>query len=334
MERMEVETPLAEAIETAGENAQYDKECKRLLSDKYILAWIMKSCLTEYRGCSIKDIAEKYIEGQPSVESVPVAPDKTNPVIRGLRTEDSSQTEGIVTYDVRFYAYAPGTKKLIRLIINVEGQLRYHTGYPLLKRAVFYGSRMISSQYGTEFTNADYGKICKVYSIWICLSPPEHHKNTITRYRITEENIVGHVREAVENYDLMTVIVLGLGSPDEAEGENTDILRLLSVLLSSELKDSEKKQILREEYAIPITETIERSLKEMCNLSQGVEEKGIAKGLIRGRAEGRAEGRTETAVSLIRNLMDSMGFSIDKAMSMLKIPEEDRAKYMELLAKQ
>lgn len=319
---MEVETTLAETIDTAGENAKYDAACKRLLSEKYILAWIMKSCLTEYQDCTVKEIAEKYVEGQPSVESIPVAPDKTNPVIRGLRTEDSSQTEGTVTFDVRFYAYAPGTKELIRLIINVESQLKYNAGYPLLKRAIFYGSRMISSQYGTEFTNAEYSGICKVYSIWICPSPPEHHQNTITRYRMAEENIVGHVKEAVENYDLMTVIVLGLGDPEGAEGENTDILRLLSVLLSSETEDAEKKRVLRDDYAIPITETMERSLAEMCNLSRGVEEKGIAK------------GRAEASLSLIRNLMDSTGLAVEKAMAMLKIPEEDRAKYAEMLAKQ
>ena len=190
---------------------------------------------------------------------------------------------------------------------------------------------MISSQYGTEFTNAEYSGICKVYSIWICPSPPEHHQNTITRYRIAEENIVGYVKEAVENYDLMTVIVLGLSEPAEAEDEESaGILRLLSVLLSSEIAESEKKRILRDDYAIPITETMERSLTEMCNLSQGVEEKGIAKGLARGRAE----GRTETSLSLIRNLMDSTGLAVEKAMAMLKIPEEDRAKYAELLAKQ
>ena len=146
---MGVEATLAEAIGTTGVNAKYDAACKRLLSEKYILAWIMKSCLTKYQDCAIKEIAEKYIEGQPSVESIPVTPDKTNPVIRGLRTEDSSQSEGTITYDVRFYAYAPGTKKPIRLIINVESQLNYNAGYPLLKRAIFYGSRMISSQYGT-----------------------------------------------------------------------------------------------------------------------------------------------------------------------------------------
>jgi len=204
--------------------------------------------------------------------------------------------------------------------------LDYNAGYPLLKRAIFYGSRMISSQYGTEFTNAEYGEVCKVYTIWVCPAPPKHHRNTITRYRIAEENIVGHVKEAVEKYDLMTVIVLGLGDPEEAEGENTDILRLLSVLLSSETEDAEKKRILRDDYAIPITETLERSLTEMCNLSKGVEEKGVAKGL--------AKGRVETSLSLIRNLMDSTGLAVEKAMVMLKIPEEDRAKYAEMLAKQ
>ncbi len=64
----------------------------------------------------------------------------------------------------------------------------------------------------------------------------------------------------------------------------------------------------------------------MCNLSQGVEEKGIAKGLARGRAE--------ATLSLIQNLMDSMGFSPEKAMSLLKIPEEDRAKYIQMLTRQ
>ena len=215
---------------------------------------------------------------------------------------------------------------LLLLIINVESQLNYNAGYPLLKRAIFYGSRMISSQYGTEFTNAEYTGICKVYSIWICPSPPKHHQNTITRYRIAEENIIGHVKEDLENYDLMTVIVLGLSDPAEAEEESAGILRLLSVLLSSETAEAEKKRILRDDYAIPLTERMERSLTEMCNLSQGVEEKGIAKGLARGRAE--------ATVTLIQNLMDSASISIEKAMSMLKISEEDREKYIELLEKQ
>ena len=140
--------------------------------------------------------------------------------------------------------------------------------------------------------------------------------------------MVGCVQEAEENYDLMTVIMICLGNPEEVEPDG--ILRLLSILLSNETEDNEKKRILKEEFAMPITETLERSLDDMCNLSIGVEEKGRAK----GRAEGRAEGQAEATIALIRNLMDSMGFSLEKAMQALRISEEDRAKYTELLGKQ
>ena len=243
---MEVETTLAKSIDAASENAQYDAACKRVLSDKYVLAWIMKSCLDEYRQCTIEEIAEKYIEGQPSVESIPVNPDETNPVIRGLKNENKTITEGTVIYDIRFLAYAPGTGELIRLIINVEAHSS-KVGYPLIKRAIYYCSRMISAQHGTEFTKSHYEKIRKVYSIWICPAPPEDRRNSITRYRIREENVIGCVREAEENYDLMTVIMICLGNPDEVEPDG--ILRLLSILLSNETEDNEKKRILKEEFA-------------------------------------------------------------------------------------
>ena len=58
---MELETTLSQTIRTAGSNSDYDSACKRLLSEKIILAWIMKNCLEEYRECSISEIIEKYI---------------------------------------------------------------------------------------------------------------------------------------------------------------------------------------------------------------------------------------------------------------------------------
>lgn len=62
----------------------------------------------------------------------------------------------------------PPQRKLIRLIINVEAQTAFNPGYPLTKRAIYYCSRMISAQHGPIFTNSEYGKIRKVYSIWVC----------------------------------------------------------------------------------------------------------------------------------------------------------------------
>ena len=168
---MDIETTLAQSIRTSDEKAKYDAACKRLLSEKIILAWIMKTCLAEYQDCDVNEIAEKYIEGQPQVDTVPVAPDETNAPsrIQGMGTEDTSLTEGTVLYDIRFTAVAPASGERIRLIINLEAQNKFLVGYPLIKRAIFYCGRMISSQYGTEFTNSQYGKIKKVYSIWVCV---------------------------------------------------------------------------------------------------------------------------------------------------------------------
>ena len=59
---MKVPNKLSKMLSTAGEKAAYDNACKKLLSNKIILAWIMKSCLQEYRECAIQEIAEKYIE--------------------------------------------------------------------------------------------------------------------------------------------------------------------------------------------------------------------------------------------------------------------------------
>ena len=62
---MEVQNALANRIDTAGEMISYDEACKQVLANKTILAWIMKGCLKEYNDCSISDIAERYIEGEP-----------------------------------------------------------------------------------------------------------------------------------------------------------------------------------------------------------------------------------------------------------------------------
>ena len=196
---MEVNTPIAEDIRVTDQNSQYDAACRRLLSDKTILAWIMKSCLAEYRDCDIKEIAEKYIEGTPQVHEVPVMPDETNAAkIRGVSNVDASRTEGTVIYDIRFLAVAPSNGELIQLIVNVEAQGQFYVGYPLIMRAIYYCSRMISAQYGTEFVHEEYQNIKKVYSVFICMDPPKNRRNSITRYRLTEENLgIVHISRVV-----------------------------------------------------------------------------------------------------------------------------------------
>ena len=251
----------------------------------------MKGCVDEYSECSVDEIAEKYIEGTPEVGTVGVHVDDTNrlprtpEVITGSNNEDSTLTEGTVHYDVRFDAIAPtsahdaASQDVIRLIINVEAQTAFNPGYPLTKRAIYYCSRMISAQHGPVFTNSEYGKIRKVYSIWVCTHPTKEFQNTLIRYSIRPEQLIGNAVEKSENYDLMSVVTICLGEPGT---ENyTGIVKFMDVLLSSSRAATEKKKILEEEFGVAMNEELEREVLVMCNLSQGVKAEGISIGEMR-----------------------------------------------------
>lgn len=312
---MKVPTTIAKDIRTSGEEARYDSAVKNLLADRMILAWILKSCAAEFRDVEISEIAYRCIIGEPQVSEMPVMPDETNavPKITGAGVEDVTLTEGTVVFDVYFDAVVPASGKSVRLIINVEAQNDFYPGYPLIKRSIYYCSRMISSQYGTVFVRSHYEKIKKVYSIWICMNPPKNRENTITGYSIREDNIVGEVKELPEYYDLITAVVICLGEPEGNAYEG--VLKLLGVLLSDSMKASEKQKILEQEFDIPMTEKLERTVSEMCNLSEGVKE--------RGRRESRLEA--------IESLMEKLKMTAKQAMDALSIPEEEQPKYMALI---
>lgn len=127
----------------------------------------------------------------------------------------------------------------------------------------------------------------------------------------------GLYKEDVQNYDLLTALIICLGDADD--GEATGILRLLEVLLSTERSTEEKKKILQEDFDIEMTQELEREVSEMCNLSDGVEQKGIAKGITKG------------IMFSIQSLMESMGWTIEQAMDALQIPIEERNGYVNLL---
>ena len=92
---------------------QYDKACKEVLSEKGIIGHILKTCVREYENVSIEDIVNKYIQGTPEVEKILVQPDDVIYRIESQHTEDSSEGENAVFFDVRFTALAPIQRNLL-----------------------------------------------------------------------------------------------------------------------------------------------------------------------------------------------------------------------------
>lgn len=272
----------------------------------------MKSYLKEYQDCSVEEIARRYIEGTPEVAVIPVHPDRTNPVITGMDTSDKSVNEGEVTFDILYRALVPHTNERIGLIINIEAQKNYYPGYPIVKQGIYYGARLLSAQNERDFADSQYGKIKKVYSIWICTNPPVKKRNTVTAYEIHPRPIVGHAIEPVSHYDLISVIIVCLGGPGTENYNGTQ--RMLDVLLSDVKSAAEKAEILQNDYGIQMTQSMKKEAAKMCNLSEAIEERGIQKESLRS----------------IHAVMKNAHLSSKEAMDLLEIPESDQSKYLEL----
>ena len=101
---------------------------------------------------------------------------------------------------------------------------------------------------------------------------------------------------------------------------------MLDVLLSHETSEAEKRRILQDDYDIQMTRTLESEVSVMCNLSKGVMEKSWKKGMEKGVEQG--------ILSSIKSLMETMGWTIDQAMTALKVPEAERRVYQDLLKEQ
>ena len=278
-------TNIADVLEDVAEKSRYDAEVKKILSDKTILAWIIKYSVKELKEYSIAKIRD-CIEGEPEVATRNVRPGNSRETITGMNTEDAAPGEGKITYDIRFYVIVPDGER-IKLIINVEAQKNFYPGYDLVTRAIFYCARLLSSQLDHEFTAKNYNDIKKVYSIWICMDVPKKSEHIITRYRITKENLYGEA-QVNARYDLMEAIMIYMGREETAENA-TKLHRLLSTVLSDELQPWKKSEILQEEFGIATSVEMEGGFNRMCNLSEMIEEKGIEKGIEKGMELGLKE---------------------------------------------
>jgi hypothetical protein len=289
-----------------------------------ILAHIMKECVSEFKDFDVNYIAENCIEGTPQVSEVEVHINNKPEKIVGMNTEDRTMDEGVVFFDIKFVAVLPQTGENIRLIINLEAQNKYNPGYSLVRRGLYYCCRLISSQYETEFKDGDYDGIKKVYSIWICTDTPDYAKNTITKYKITEENIIGNMKVDQSKYDLLNVIMVCLDKDSEdVENMNKGILKLLRVLLSGRVSSDKKKVVLNEDFDIEMSVELEKEMRDMCNLSAGIREDGVRDGIEKGAELKQLEN--------LRKLMQKFKISFEEAADMLDLSDSDKKKYAKII---
>ena len=271
-------TEIANAVNAAGDKAQYDTRVKRLLAQKSILAHILVKTVDEFKGMKPEDVV-KYIEGEPSISVVPVEPglanmektDATGQRIVGLNTENAEINEGLVRFDIIFYVRMKNG--LSQIIVNIEAQKDEPTEYKILNRAIFYVSRLISSQKERDFVNTNYDDIKQVFSIWICMNMDD---NSLSHIHLTKDEMLKPCNWK-GNLDLLNIVLIGITNEIPEHDEKYEMHRLIGALLSSELKEQEKLDIIEHEYNIPISQEFREDVRIMCNLGTGIEERATEK---------------------------------------------------------
>lgn len=103
-------------------NVQYDAYAKYILSQKEVLARILKFTIAEFQDLEAEVIME-LIEGEPLVSKVSTEPGETNQTfhdkITGNNTENTELGEGTIFFDVIFYVrMKDGVSRIINFALN------------------------------------------------------------------------------------------------------------------------------------------------------------------------------------------------------------------------
>lgn len=270
MDRQSMDTEIKSAIKVTDKDAQYDEKAKRLLGNKIILAHILVKTVDEFRGMNPKDVVS-YIEGEPYISMIPIEPGLTNAEkekdgqrIVGLNTENVEINEGLIRFDIIFYVRMKDG--ISQVIVNLEAQKDEPTSYYILNRAIFYVSRLISSQKERDFVKTNYNDIKRVFSIWVCMNMDENSMNYV---HLTDDKLLGSYQWK-GGLELLNIVLIGIADEVSAHDDKYELHRLLSTLLSTELSVDEKLGIMEKEYSISVDDRIREDVSAMCNLSQGI----------------------------------------------------------------
>ena len=247
------------SLTTTDQKIMYDNCCKQLLGNKQVLARIIKAFIKEVQHLSIDEI--DALIGDVNIGNFPVEPHH----MQMLNNEDVILKEGTLYYDIRFFLDIKDSHLEVRLYMDIEAQNKTNPGYPIVTKGIVYSSRMISQQYGIEHDYQSYGKLKKVYTIWIMPQAAKYMDGNVNTYEIDEKQIIGNYHEDVENYDKMIIILVYLSNKHEIEKKYEkydEILTPLSVLITNNIKEASKKKEIMEGYGFQLSETMKKELRD------------------------------------------------------------------------
>ena len=298
------------SVQNSYKKQTCDAAAKAILSNRIVLANILKYSLPEFAKYDAEDLAGK------------IDPNKENQMFADISDiESTHSTLATIKFDIKTHV---DIEPEFEFILNVEAQnaleprakedYETYVKYSLAKRGVYYVSRMISDQLSTGDNN--YQKLKKCYSIWIIFKP-------------------GKLEPQVLSYKLKNVSK-GKGSLAGQYDKDTDLMQLVFII--ADIHGVSKEAIQRlirslfitkgEDLSefIPVNKYSEvyEEVQNMDNLGEIFKANAIEEGMAQGMAQGEMIGVAKTMLEcnfsfdqIIDKLINTYSVTYDEAMNIL-----------------
>lgn len=113
------------------------------------------------------------------------------------------------------------------------------------------------------------------------MNAPAYVGNAMSEYRITKTDVMGRKPELKSSYDKLSVVIICLDGRNAGDSKGS-LNGFLGTLLSPDMSVDEKRGILEQDYGMKMEQELEEELRQMCNLSEAIEERGFSKGFSQG----------------------------------------------------
>lgn len=265
----------------------YDPSFKKFFSRKEVLAGILLGVIPEFKYSTFEDVQNSIETSEFNVLNAEV-----------LNSEDTEDPQKVI-YDILVMVNVPKTgRQEVHLLFDLEMQYDYRPGYPLMNRAVYYTSRLITKQ---RIEKAKYAKLLPVRSTWISVkNVPRDLQNRMVHITLEAHDSAGiDLSERFDGIDLIGIdFVLLSESYNWNSGDDTTV-KFLQSIFNNRLSNREFNPFIEvtseiESEVIALTTDLDHYNAEL----DAELEAGRAEGRAKGRAEGRAEGIISTAVKL------------------------------------
>lgn len=181
----------------------------------------------------------------------------------------------------------------------------------MLKRAEYYCSRLIVRQ-------KEYKKIQRVHSIWLMQEYANRKEGVANHYSMKEECLGNRRKEKAENYGMMHIFMLY--PKGKYDAKDTSFQNLMNVLFKNEHSVEEKLEILRKQFGIKVTETMEEEVEEMSHICMYYEQVGEKRGM--------QIGKILTQTANVERLMKKQ-LSMQEAFELLGIEKDMQEKVIQ-----